>query len=46
MAFTGGRGLTDDRRHVHPDIAEVIRASVVRSLTNPALPLALDAPAF
>ena len=45
-SFTGGRGFTEDRRHVHPDLAEVIRASVVRSLTNAALPLAPDAPAF
>jgi hypothetical protein len=45
-SYTGGGGFSDDRRHVHPDVAEVIRASVVRSMTNPALPLALDAPVF
>jgi hypothetical protein len=45
-SFTGGSGFSDDRRHVHPDVAEVIRASVVRSMANAALPLALDAPSF
>ena len=45
-SFTGGRGFTDDRRHVHPDVAEVICTSVVRSLRNPALPLAPEAPPF
>jgi hypothetical protein len=43
-SFTGGRGLSDDRRLVHPEVAEVIRTSVVRSPNNVALPLALDAP--
>ena len=44
QALTAGRGFSADGRRVHPEVADAITASVVRSLENPSLPLSLVGP--
>jgi hypothetical protein len=43
---THGRGFSRDGRHVQSELAGLIRAAVVRALSNPELPLACSAPPF
>ena len=44
QALTAGQGFSADGRRVHPEVADAITASVVRSLDNPSLPLTLVGP--